>query len=77
MVCDREAVRGESRVVMMSRCLSLVAALALALCAFAAAAFAQSYPARSINLIVPYPPGGGVDAMARVVAERLTAAAYP
>src|SRR5260221_13410061 len=35
---------------------------------------AQDYPACSIALIVPYPPGGGVDAMARVVAEKLSAA---
>src|SRR3984893_1451012 len=35
-------------------------------------AHAQSYPTRSINLIVPYPPGGGVDAMARIVAEKLS-----
>ncbi len=34
-------------------------------------AYAQDYPTRTITLVVPYPPGGGVDAMARVVAERL------
>jgi tripartite-type tricarboxylate transporter receptor subunit TctC len=56
----------------MSRCSNFFAALALALSAFAASAFAQTYPTRSINLIVPYPPGGGVDAMARIVAEKLS-----
>jgi tripartite-type tricarboxylate transporter receptor subunit TctC len=35
---------------------------------------AQDYPTRPITLIVPFPAGGGVDAMARIVAERLTAA---
>jgi tripartite-type tricarboxylate transporter receptor subunit TctC len=35
-------------------------------------AYAQDYPTRTITLVVPYPPGGGVDAMARVVAERLS-----
>jgi tripartite-type tricarboxylate transporter receptor subunit TctC len=35
---------------------------------------AQSYPNRGISLVVPYPAGGGVDAMARVVAEKLTGA---
>ncbi|MBR1281146.1 tripartite tricarboxylate transporter substrate binding protein [Bradyrhizobium sp. AUGA SZCCT0177] len=33
---------------------------------------AAEFPARSITLIVPYPAGGGVDAMARVVAQKLS-----
>src|SRR5262245_26230786 len=41
---------------------------------FGGAAAAQSYPSRPITLIVPYPAGGGVDAMARIVAEKLSAA---
>src|SRR5262245_46854702 len=56
----------------MPNLLKLVVAVALSLAAFPA--FAQTYPSRSITLIVPYPPGGGVDAMARVVAERLSGA---
>jgi tripartite-type tricarboxylate transporter receptor subunit TctC len=35
---------------------------------------AQDYPVRTVTLVVPYPPGGGVDAMARVVAEKLSGA---
>ena len=38
------------------------------------AAGGQDYPTRPITLIVPYPPGGGVDAMARIVGEKLSAA---
>jgi tripartite-type tricarboxylate transporter receptor subunit TctC len=38
------------------------------------AARAQAYPARTITLVVPFPAGGGVDTMARVVAERLSVA---
>jgi len=38
------------------------------------AARADDYPARKITLVVPYPPGGGVDAMARVMAQKLTEA---
>ncbi len=37
------------------------------------AAAGQDYPAHTITLIVPYPPGGGVDAMARIVAEKFSA----
>jgi tripartite-type tricarboxylate transporter receptor subunit TctC len=39
-----------------------------------ASASAQVYPSRPITVIVPFPAGGGVDAMGRIVAERLTAA---
>jgi tripartite-type tricarboxylate transporter receptor subunit TctC len=46
-----------------------VAAVAIGVCG---SAYAQDYPTRTITLVVPYPPGGGVDAMARVVAERLS-----
>jgi tripartite-type tricarboxylate transporter receptor subunit TctC len=48
-----------------------VAAVAFGICA---GAFGQDYPTRTITLVVPYPPGGGVDAMARVVAEKLAVA---
>ena len=47
-----------------------LAALAVALCC--SAALAQSYPAKPVRLIVPYPPGGTVDVVARVMALRLT-----
>jgi tripartite-type tricarboxylate transporter receptor subunit TctC len=36
-------------------------------------AAAQSYPSRPVTLIVPYPAGGGADAVARVTAERMRA----
>ena len=32
---------------------------------------AQAWPARPVTLIAPYPAGGGVDAVARLIAERL------
>jgi tripartite-type tricarboxylate transporter receptor subunit TctC len=33
---------------------------------------AQSYPSRTITLVVPFPAGGGNDALARLVAERMS-----
>jgi tripartite-type tricarboxylate transporter receptor subunit TctC len=54
---------------------SLMKFLATILVSFiVTAVHAQNYPTRTINLIVPYPPGGGVDSMARIVAEKLSAA---
>jgi tripartite-type tricarboxylate transporter receptor subunit TctC len=50
------------------------AAIAAAALAISIPASAQDFPTRSISLVVPYPAGGGVDAMARVVAEKLTSA---
>jgi tripartite-type tricarboxylate transporter receptor subunit TctC len=35
---------------------------------------AQDYPTRTVSLIVPYPAGGGVDTVGRVVAQKLTEA---
>jgi len=35
---------------------------------------AQSWPSRPIRFIVPFPPGGGTDVNARIMAPRLTAA---
>ena len=34
-------------------------------------AFAQDYPARPVRVIVPYPPGGATDVLARLIATRL------
>ena len=49
-----------------------VRALAAAALLFTAiAAQAADYPTRNVTLVVPYPPGGGVDAMARIIAQKL------
>ena len=47
--------------------------LLVAACVYAAAdAFAQRYPVKPIRVIIAYPPGGGVDFVARMVAQKLT-----
>src|SRR5690349_21813744 len=48
----------------------LVAALLLVMCA-AATAQAQTFPARPLTLIVPFPPGGSTDSAARIMAEKM------
>ena len=46
--------------------------LAITLGALASApAFAQTFPSRPVTLVVPFPPGGGTDTGARVIAEHL------
>lgn len=54
---------------MLVRSLSLLLALAtLAL----SPALAQDFPSKPVRLIVPYPPGGGVDGLARPLADQLS-----
>lgn len=50
----------------------LVAALSIISVLTSSQLLAQSFPVRPIRFIVPYPPGGGSDPVARVIAQGLT-----
>jgi len=56
----------------LSRRNLLAAATAFGLALPAAQTQAQAWPSRPIRFIVPYPPGGGTDIVARMVAQKLT-----
>jgi tripartite-type tricarboxylate transporter receptor subunit TctC len=45
--------------------------LATALLALAAPASAQTYPSRTVSVIVPFPAGGSVDGVARILVQKL------
>jgi tripartite-type tricarboxylate transporter receptor subunit TctC len=50
------------------------ASLAVVLCLIAAPAASQEYPARTVRIVVPSPPGGGTDIVGRVLAHHFSKA---
>ncbi|MGQ0752381.1 MAG: Bug family tripartite tricarboxylate transporter substrate binding protein [Betaproteobacteria bacterium] len=57
----------------MERALPVFAAsLFFALCVVSDRAHAQTYPNKSIRLIVPFPPGGPADILSRAIGQKLT-----
>jgi tripartite-type tricarboxylate transporter receptor subunit TctC len=64
---------GKVEDVMISKRAFLATTLATAVQAIAGAASAQTYPARTLKILVPFPAGGPTDLVARLVADRLSA----
>ena len=57
----------------MTRLMALLAAIAATAALFAAAKAADDYPSRPIVLVIPLPPGGTNDIMARAVSDKMSA----
>jgi tripartite-type tricarboxylate transporter receptor subunit TctC len=55
---------------MKKQVLGAVVAASIVVCGNATA---QTYPSRPITMIVPYPAGGAIDALGRILAERMAA----
>ncbi len=49
-----------------------VAVIVVSVIALTAPSAAQNYPERVVRIVNPYPPGGSVDVMARILAQKLT-----
>jgi tripartite-type tricarboxylate transporter receptor subunit TctC len=62
-------LKGKRRALLLA-----IALAALAAMAGASPAFADDYPSHPVTLIIPFPPGGGVDTVGRVIAAGLTQA---
>jgi tripartite-type tricarboxylate transporter receptor subunit TctC len=56
----------------MNRLQFLKAALAAAAIATAGAAWAQAYPSRPVRVIIPFPPGGTLDSVGRMLAQKMS-----
>lgn len=52
--------------------INTAAAFAFLLLCLAQGAHAQGYPTKPIRIVVPYPPGGGIDLIARAAGSQLT-----
>jgi tripartite-type tricarboxylate transporter receptor subunit TctC len=46
--------------------------IGIALALVSAAALAQDWPVKPVRFLVPYPPGGGTDVIARIMQQRMT-----
>src|SRR6516165_3135971 len=74
MLSIYSAGREEDRMTRTIVALRTAAAILALCCAQIFPASAQDYPTRPITLIVPYPAGGGVDLMGRLIGQKLSVA---
>ena len=56
----------------MKKRITIAVVGAVALAGISSAAVSQSYPSKSIRLVVPWPPSGTVDILARPLSQKLT-----
>jgi tripartite-type tricarboxylate transporter receptor subunit TctC len=56
----------------MKRLIAFFAAAVFTVIAAPATVFAQAFPAKAITIIVPFPPGGVTDPVARMVGQRMS-----
>jgi len=49
-----------------------LAAVAIAMLTGAVSVLAQTFPSRPVKIIVPFPPGGSADAVARIIAQKVS-----
>jgi tripartite-type tricarboxylate transporter receptor subunit TctC len=63
--------RGQERIMKPKLCVRLTIMLAMAWLGGAAPLRAEDYPTRQITVVVPFPPGGASDVVARIVTNRM------
>src|SRR5262249_38717604 len=73
--CDKMPANKKSdrtrRETSMKFLLKMLATATALLCCAATPSLAQSWPQKTVRFIVPFPPGGGTDVVARMVAKNL------
>ncbi len=63
-----------SSIKLPNRRLFTATAVATLACVAAPASWAQTFPSKAIKIVVPFPPGGSTDLLARRIGEKLAAA---
>ncbi len=64
-------IEGQSKTGAQTTTARLASALIISLAAFASAVHAQTFPSKSLRIIVPFPPGGAADITSRLLGEHM------